>query len=107
LQHGRIRCKREDNIKRNMVDVECEAVGWSHLPHNRCQCRILAACFMIVSCVAYSSTVKTEAICSFETSVHFHRSVRSYIADDTTLHDTEVVQTCYKFSPSFVEKLEG
>jgi hypothetical protein len=81
-------------------------VSWIHLPHSRFQCWILAACFMLVSCVTYSSTVKTEAICSFETSVHFHRSVRSYIADDTTLHNTEVLQTYCKFSPSFVEKLE-
>jgi hypothetical protein len=68
-------------------------VVWIHLPNSRFQCRILAACFMLVSCVAYFSTVKTEAICSFETSVHFHRSIRSYISDDTTLQNTEVVQT--------------
>jgi hypothetical protein len=91
----------------DVVEIECEAVGWIDLHHCRFQCRILVACSMLVSCVACSSTVKTELICcSLEKSLHFHRSVRSYIADDTTLHNAQVVQTYCKISPSFVEKLE-
>jgi hypothetical protein len=53
VQLGRIRCKREDNIKRNLVEVECESAGWIHLPHSRFQCRIPAAFFMLVSCVLF------------------------------------------------------
>jgi hypothetical protein len=36
----------------------------------------LAACFMLVSCSAYSSTLKMEATCSSETSVDFRRTTR-------------------------------
>jgi hypothetical protein len=107
VQLRRIRCKGDDIIKRGMVEIECEAVGWINLPYSSVQCRILAACFVQVSCVAYSSTVTTEAIFSFETCVHFHPSMRSYISEDSTLHNTEVVKIYSKFFPSFVEKLEG
>jgi hypothetical protein len=33
---------------------------------------LLAACFMLVSYVTYSSALKIEAICFYETSVDFH-----------------------------------
>jgi hypothetical protein len=36
---------------------------------------------MHVSCVAYSSSVKMEATCSSETSVHFHRITGRYIPE--------------------------
>jgi hypothetical protein len=49
VQRGRIRCKGEGIIERDVVEIECEAVGWIHLPLSRVQCRILAACFNIVS----------------------------------------------------------
>jgi hypothetical protein len=39
----------------------------------------------LVSCSAYSSTLKMEAICSSETSVVFQRSTRLYIPEDSTL----------------------
>jgi hypothetical protein len=42
--------------------------------------------FTLVSCSAYSRTLKTEAICSFETSVNFQRTTRRYIPEDTFLH---------------------
>jgi hypothetical protein len=45
-----------------------------------------AACFMIISCLAYSSTLKMEAVCSSETSVDLHWTTRRYIPKDTTLH---------------------
>jgi hypothetical protein len=38
-----------------------------------------AACFRLVSCLVYSSTLKMEAICSSEKSVHFHRITCHYI----------------------------
>jgi hypothetical protein len=41
----------------------------------------------VVSCSAYSSTLKMEAICSFETSVEFQRTTRRYIPEDSTLHN--------------------
>jgi hypothetical protein len=39
----------------------------------------LASCFMLVSWVAFSSTLKMEAICSSETSVGFQQTTRRYI----------------------------
>jgi hypothetical protein len=44
-----------------------------------------AACFMLVSCLAYSSILKMEAIRSSETSIDFHRTTRHYIREDRTL----------------------
>jgi hypothetical protein len=41
---------------------------------------------MLVSCLAYSSALKIEAICSSETSIDFHGTSRSYIPKDRTLH---------------------
>jgi hypothetical protein len=43
---------------------------------------LLAACLMMVSCVAYSSTLKMETLCSSETSVDFHRTTWLYIIDE-------------------------
>jgi hypothetical protein len=39
-----------------------------------------------ISCLAYSSTLKTGAICSSETS-GFLRTTRRYNAEDRTLHN--------------------
>jgi hypothetical protein len=41
--------------------------------------------FMLVSCAAYSSTLKIEAIWSSETQVHFQRATRGYIQEGRTL----------------------
>jgi hypothetical protein len=43
--------------------------------------------FTLVSCSAYSSTLKIEAICSSETSVDFQQTTRRYIPEDSTLHN--------------------
>jgi hypothetical protein len=49
---------------------------------------LLATCFMLVYCLAYSSTLKMEVTCPFETSVDFKRTARSYISEDRTFHET-------------------
>jgi hypothetical protein len=46
---------------------------------------LLAASFMLVSCLAYSSMLKMEASCYSETSVDFQRAKRRYITEDRTL----------------------
>jgi hypothetical protein len=51
---------------------------------------LLAACFLLVSCLAYSLTVKMETICSSETSVDFHRTTWRYIPEDRTLRSPAV-----------------
>jgi hypothetical protein len=57
---------------------------------------LLAICFMLVSCLDYSFTLKMEAICSFETSVDFQRSTLCYIAEDRSLHNhrSENLKSC-------------
>jgi hypothetical protein len=43
--------------------------------------------FTLVSCSAYFSTLKMEAICSSETSVDTQLTTRRYIPEDGTLHN--------------------
>jgi hypothetical protein len=50
----------------------------------------LPPAFTLVSCSAYFSTLKTEAICSSETSVDFQWTTRRYIPEDSTLHSPAV-----------------
>jgi hypothetical protein len=48
--------------------------------------RLMTATYLtLVSLLAYSSTLKMEATCSFETSVDFQWTIRCYIPEDTTL----------------------
>jgi hypothetical protein len=42
--------------------------------------------FTLVSCSAYSSTLKMEVLCSSETLDDFQRTTRSYIPEDSTCH---------------------
>jgi hypothetical protein len=48
---------------------------------------LLENCFMLVSCLAYSSTLKLEETCSSETPADFQRTTRRYIPEDGTLHN--------------------
>jgi hypothetical protein len=41
---------------------------------------------LLVSCLAYSSTINMEAPCSSEMSTHFQRTRRRHISEDNTLH---------------------
>jgi hypothetical protein len=45
----------------------------------------LSPAYTLVSCAAYSTTLKMDAICSSETSVDFQRTTRCYIPEDSTL----------------------
>jgi hypothetical protein len=47
----------------------------------------LLLAFMLVSCLAYSLTLKVETIRSSETSIDFQRTERRYIPDDSTLYN--------------------
>jgi hypothetical protein len=47
----------------------------------------VAACFMLVSSLVYSSTLKTEVTWSSEMSINFHRTPWHYIPKDTTPHN--------------------
>jgi hypothetical protein len=41
----------------------------------------------VMSYLAYSSTLKVEAICSPETSVEFQRTTRRYIPEERTINN--------------------
>jgi hypothetical protein len=43
--------------------------------------------FTLVSCSAYSSPLKMEAICSSETSVEFKRTTRPYVPENITFYN--------------------
>jgi hypothetical protein len=45
---------------------------------------LLATCFILVSFLAYSTTLNIEAICSFQSSVGFQRH---YVPEDRTVHN--------------------
>jgi hypothetical protein len=49
----------------------------------------LPPAFTLVSCSAYSSTLKMEVPCSSETSVDFQWSTRRYFPEDITLHTVQ------------------
>jgi hypothetical protein len=48
---------------------------------------ISTACFTLVSCLAYSSTLKMEVTCFQRMSLDFHRTTRRHIAEDRTLRN--------------------
>jgi hypothetical protein len=64
---------------------------------------LFAPCFMLISCLAYPSTLKMEVTCSTETSVDFQRTTWRYIPEDRTLHNhrCENVKSC-KNNPVFL-----
>jgi hypothetical protein len=51
---------------------------------------MLVASFMRVSRLVYSSTLKMEVVCSFETSIDFHRTAQPYILEDRNFMTTAV-----------------
>jgi hypothetical protein len=48
---------------------------------------MLVACFMLVSYLAYSSSLKMETTCSSETSDDFQRTTQPYIPEDKAIHE--------------------
>jgi hypothetical protein len=56
---------------------------------------VLAACFIMVPCLAYSSTLKMETIFSSETWVEFYQNIRHY-AEYENLHKL------YEFGPELL-----
>jgi hypothetical protein len=54
--------------------------------HSTFQCEaLIAACFMLVSYFAYSSTLKMEVMCSSKTLVDYYWTTWRYIPEDGTL----------------------
>jgi hypothetical protein len=51
---------------------------------------LLAVCFMLVSCLSYTSTLKMEATCSSETVVDFRQITWCNIPEDRTLQSNRM-----------------
>jgi hypothetical protein len=64
---------------------------------------LLAACFTLVSCLAYSSTLKIEATYSSEMSVGFQRNIQVYISEDRKFHYC-IISVQFKHLQHFVPK---
>jgi hypothetical protein len=94
---------RHSSILKKDSESSCEisvTIHWT-----TCICRILSSAiqrrvvrwealppaFTLVSCLAYSSTLKIEAICSSETSDDTQRTTRRYIPEDGTLFFRKVL----------------
>jgi hypothetical protein len=58
---------------------------------------LLAACFLLVSCIAYSSNLKTKVRASSETSVCFLRTTFHYIAEGRS--------SCFKASLQWLDRI--
>jgi hypothetical protein len=52
-------------------------------------------CFMLVSCLAYSSTPNTKATCSSKLAVDFQWTTQHYIPEERILHNLNVLYTPY------------
>jgi hypothetical protein len=86
-----------DTVSRNPVKVN-QRFGRTYRLH--LQCRIiskkaartdlLAVYFVLVSCLAYSSALKVEAIFSSERSFDFYRTTQCYIPEDRILHTNKL-----------------
>jgi hypothetical protein len=67
---------------------------------------LLATCFTLVSCLAYSWTLKMEVICSSETSVDIQWTTWRYIPEGSTLQAYPIFHNiCVKSESFFVRKI--
>jgi hypothetical protein len=86
LNYFSLRYIRLWNIQWNSL---CTALVWIVFLLTAKNKADLAICFMLVSCLAYSSTWKTETTCSSETSINSRRTGRCYISEDRIFQTTE------------------
>jgi hypothetical protein len=56
---------------------------------------MLAVCLILVYCLAYSSTLKMKAVCTFETSAPFYRTTRRYIPEDRLFIKINLLEEVY------------
>jgi hypothetical protein len=50
-----------------------------------CRLHITSYCFMLLSCLAYSSSLKFEVTCSSEISIEFQQNIWVHIPEERTL----------------------
>jgi hypothetical protein len=66
------------------------SIFWDITPCSPLKVALLATCFMLVSCLTYSSTLKMAATCSSKKSVAVQRTTRRYIPEDKVFITTAV-----------------
>jgi hypothetical protein len=87
---------RIDELKlETLLTAPLDGSGYRHSPAALTSCRdfradwkgvlnvvvVFAACFLLVSCVAYFSFLMMKTICSSETSVNFYSITRRHILE--------------------------
>jgi hypothetical protein len=65
-------------------------IFWDIMPCSLLKVNLSPLAFTLVSCSAYSSTLKMEAICCSKMSVDFQWTTQCYIPEDSTLHITQI-----------------
>jgi hypothetical protein len=75
-----------DIMPRSSLEVN-RRFGGAYYPRPRRIRALSATCFVLVSCLAYSSTQKMRVICSSETSDVFRQSTWCYVPGDGTLYN--------------------
>jgi hypothetical protein len=66
----------------NLVE-DYRHLGGMHCLHYKQS--LLAACFFLVTSLAYSLTLKIEVVCSFKTLMNFYQTTQSHILEDSTV----------------------
>jgi hypothetical protein len=68
-------------------------------------CKLLTTCFLLVSCLAYSPTLKMEVACSCEISVNFNgrygaifQKIRLFITTAVKISNSNISRTTAKWS---------
>jgi hypothetical protein len=75
----------------------CSPLNVNRCFRGTCCLRLHATCFMLVLCMAYSSTLKKEETCPSETSFDFQRTTWRYIPEDRTLNKYNNLHVTYSF----------
>jgi hypothetical protein len=106
----------QPTFRRNVASI-CRAEEYAKQKSSteRAASKLRVTCFMLVSCLAYSSALTMEATCSSKTSVDFHRTRRHselFITTPvTTSNHANVIPILYKTKNfpyvGFPFKLEG
>jgi hypothetical protein len=79
------------------LHLQCGKISQGRNQHEQVASRpFLATCFMLFSCLSYSSTMKEEEICFSQMLADFQRSTQCYVLEDRTLHNCccENVKSC-------------
>jgi hypothetical protein len=95
----------------DMQSIETQCSGGTSRLHLKnesiSQANFAATCFILISCLAYSLTLKTGVTCSFKTSVDFQWTTCHYIPHDRILHFSYFASNCkYSVSLNYIPSIQ-